>query len=198
MGRPRKFDESTVLRSAMELFWLRGYHAASTEELCAATGLSRSSLYGTFHNKRSLYLRCLREYAGRQWILQQELIDNHTLHAEEKLRVLLISAAQHQFTHPSRRGCLAVDASVEAAGEDNDVAACALRNFENIRQTIEHIVAEGHTSGELPSSLPPSKWALVLTAVLCGNHVLAASEPEIDSILETIETSLNLLVGTAA
>ena len=65
MARPREFDASDAVDRAMEVFWTRGHEATSVDDLCAATGLSRSSLYGTFGNKRNLLLLTVDRYAKR-------------------------------------------------------------------------------------------------------------------------------------
>ncbi|HEY4569169.1 MAG TPA: TetR/AcrR family transcriptional regulator, partial [Kribbella sp.] len=43
----------------MRLFWTSGYEATSTQDLCAATGLGRSSVYNTFTSKKALFQRTL-------------------------------------------------------------------------------------------------------------------------------------------
>ncbi len=62
MARKRAFDEAAVLRAARDVFWVRGYEAASLDLLQAAMGLSRSSLYVTFGSKRALFTRVLSVY----------------------------------------------------------------------------------------------------------------------------------------
>jgi TetR/AcrR family transcriptional repressor of nem operon len=54
MGRPREFDFNDTLERAMQTFWAKGYEATSLDDLCAATGLGRSSLYAAFGDKQSL------------------------------------------------------------------------------------------------------------------------------------------------
>lgn len=49
----------------MDVFWEQGYDGASMETVLAATGLSRSSLYETFGDKRGLFLRTVSAYASR-------------------------------------------------------------------------------------------------------------------------------------
>lgn len=62
MGRVRVFDENTAIRAARDVFWERGYASTSLAELQAATGLSRSSVYGTFGSKRGLFEAVTHNY----------------------------------------------------------------------------------------------------------------------------------------
>ena len=62
MARPRKFDEPQVIAAARDVFWRSGYVDTSLDDLTAATGLGRGSLYGAFGDKRALFLRVLDEY----------------------------------------------------------------------------------------------------------------------------------------
>ena len=48
MARPRTFDEQEVVAAARDEFWERGYAATSVDDLTAATGLGKGSLYGAF------------------------------------------------------------------------------------------------------------------------------------------------------
>jgi len=63
MARKREFDEEKVLDQVMRTFWRHGYKGTSIEFLVEATGLHRSSLYGSFGRKEDLYRRALERYA---------------------------------------------------------------------------------------------------------------------------------------
>ena len=54
-GRPRAYDPETALSQAMAVFWDAGYAATSLDDLSAATGMNRPSLYGAFGDKHALY-----------------------------------------------------------------------------------------------------------------------------------------------
>jgi len=65
MAGKKQFDVDTALEAAMTRFWRAGYADTFLDDLSAATGLNRSSIYSSLGDKESLYLRCLDRYATR-------------------------------------------------------------------------------------------------------------------------------------
>jgi len=59
-GRPRTFDPDQVLDRARAVFWNLGYAATSLDDIAAATGLNRPSLYAAFGDKHALYIAALQ------------------------------------------------------------------------------------------------------------------------------------------
>jgi len=57
MARVKEFNEVEVMDKAVELFWEKGYHATSANDLVNGLGLSRSSIYSTFTDKRTLFIK---------------------------------------------------------------------------------------------------------------------------------------------
>ena len=79
-GRPRQYDPERALANAAEAFWKYGYAATSLDDLVAATGMNRPSLYAAFGDKRDLYLKTLDRYQQRSRAIGQQIIaDNPTL-----------------------------------------------------------------------------------------------------------------------
>ncbi|TNM64460.1 helix-turn-helix transcriptional regulator [Streptomyces sp. NP160] len=62
MARPRSFDEAVVVDAAARCYTELGYAATSVDDLVAATGLHRGSLYGAFGSKRGLFLAALARH----------------------------------------------------------------------------------------------------------------------------------------
>lgn len=62
-GRPRKFDLDRALGQAMKIFWQHGYGATSLEDLTAAIGITKPSLYAAFGDKEQLFLKALDRYS---------------------------------------------------------------------------------------------------------------------------------------
>ena len=61
-GRPKQFDDDEVTAIAMQVFWRKGYDATSLDDLVEAMGIPRQSLYRTFTDKHTLFLRALEYY----------------------------------------------------------------------------------------------------------------------------------------
>src|SRR5438045_2737757 len=64
-GRPRAYDPDLALSRAMDVFWKEGFAGTSLDELSAATGMNRPSLYGAFGDKRDLYIKAYQHYRER-------------------------------------------------------------------------------------------------------------------------------------
>jgi TetR/AcrR family transcriptional repressor of nem operon len=58
----KHFDEAEALATVEQLFWRRGTAATGIQDVVAATGLSRSSLYNAFGGKDDLYAAAARRY----------------------------------------------------------------------------------------------------------------------------------------
>src|ERR1700730_11789741 len=73
MAGVKQFDRDEVLDRAIVAFWTRGYEATSIDDLVEATGINRGSIYGTFGDKRRLFLMALDRY----WVnaMMEELSD---------------------------------------------------------------------------------------------------------------------------
>ena len=62
IGRPREFKEQEALSQAMEVFWHKGYEGTSVQDLLEGMGINRGSMYDTFGDKRTLFLKAVEYY----------------------------------------------------------------------------------------------------------------------------------------
>lgn len=91
VGRPRRFDDSTVARAATRLFLERGYEATSVDDLVVASGLHRGSLYKAFGSKRGIFLAAL-EHLVRDELPTAAPVED--LVAADTLDLLLVAAVE--------------------------------------------------------------------------------------------------------
>jgi len=132
MARTKVFDEELVLNKAMNLFWERGYYATSAQDLVEGLGISRSSLYDTYGDKHSLFVKALKQY-------QKNRIDGSIKEAEEEdveayIRSLFEFAKAEALQDNRSRGCFMVNTAVEMAPVDTEVAVIVntiMHDFEN-------------------------------------------------------------------
>ena len=61
----RQFDEDEVVATALDVFWRKGLHDATMQDLAAATGVQRGSLYNAYGDKEAIFLRAFDRYAGQ-------------------------------------------------------------------------------------------------------------------------------------
>ena len=117
-GRPRSFDADAVLDQARSVFWNLGYAATSLDDLAAATGLNRPSLYAAFGDKHALYMAALersRSEAGAAL--------GAALKTEAPLRDLLIVIFErttdiYRRGDAGQRGCFLIGTAVTQAVDD--------------------------------------------------------------------------------
>ncbi|MEL6385022.1 MAG: TetR/AcrR family transcriptional regulator [Cyanobacteria bacterium J06626_18] len=62
MARPKQFDEADVRKSVLQMFLRNGYASTSLSDLEEATGLGRRSLYNSFGDKHTVFLRALQDF----------------------------------------------------------------------------------------------------------------------------------------
>ncbi|MEV4563671.1 TetR/AcrR family transcriptional regulator [Nonomuraea sp. NPDC049419] len=168
MARPRKFEEGRAVEAAMRAFWDAGYEATSTQDLCAATGLGRSSIYNTFVSKHDLFERALRHYMDVHNGSLAELMDAD-LPIREKVRTVLWWAVEPDPEEPA--GCMVVNASIELAPHDSAIAEVLRRDEAKRIELLRTGIESARTRGELGSEHDPLALARFVAATVNGLRV---------------------------
>src|ERR687894_167190 len=148
MARHKEFDRDEALQRAMEVFWSRGYEAASVGELVSHMGINRQSLYDTFGDKHSLYLAALdryREVEGRKMF---ELLERPGP-VKRALRRLFESVVEHALGEGERRGCFVGNATSELAGRCRATAEKACGNMAAAEGALYRALLPGQRGGEI-------------------------------------------------
>jgi TetR/AcrR family transcriptional regulator, transcriptional repressor for nem operon len=191
MGRPRKFDEPAVLDAAMDCFWRAGYEATSVRDLAARMGISGTSLYNAFGDKRSLFCEVLRRYTNqstRERIARCET----TLPPKEAMRAFLGEIIERSV-NGDRRGCLLVNTALEVAPHDRELGAEVAAYLGEIEAFFRRAVAAAQTDGSAPSRHDPADLARLLLSVTLGLRVLARANPHRELLEGVARPALALL-----
>lgn len=167
-GRPRGFDTEEVLGRVRAVFMAKGFAAASLDELAAAAGLNRPSLYAAFGDKEQLYIAALRFY-GAKSVEGLDAILAGPGSIEQRLGRVYNSAIDLYTAPPHRPGCMIVGTAAVEAPTHPRIAAVASELLAAIERSLERAFASSDLHGE-PS---PATRARMAGAVLYAMAIRA-------------------------
>lgn len=167
-GRPRSFDPDAALDKARAVFWNLGYAATSLDDIAAATGLNRPSLYAAFGDKHALYLAALRRSAD-----EGTASLSAALGLEAPLRQILElifdrTVDIYRAGEVGQRGCFLVGTAVTQAVDDPEARAMLAEFI----ATTDRLFRERfeRDRGQLGSGVAPGMAAVMASATF---HTLA-------------------------
>lgn len=192
MARPREFDPDTALERAMQVFWAKGYEATSLDDLCAATGLSRSSLYAAFGDKRDLLLQSLDRYADRGAARFAAALAEPPIQAA--LRHVLDEFIDQIVAGPGQRGCFVGNCAAELARSDREALARVRRSLARNEAIFRDALTAAQARGELPAASDPEALARFLVSGLQGLRLVGKANPD-RAVLDDIAGVMLQCVG---
>jgi TetR/AcrR family transcriptional repressor of nem operon len=194
MARPQEFETGEVLRNAMYVFWSKGYEAASLNDILAATGLSKSSLYATFGDKRALFLAAFDAYRQeRLRHLHRILNDGQPgrLSIEEFFRQVLA----HAQAENGVSGCMTANEAVELAPHDADIQRLVAEDFQAIEDAFTQAIARGQADGSIMNHQDPRMLAHFLLVGLQGLEVMLRAQSQPGRLDSTVSVMVSVLDG---
>jgi TetR/AcrR family transcriptional regulator, transcriptional repressor for nem operon len=192
-GRPREFDPDQAIAVAAKVFWDKGYHATSIDDLCESTGLLRGSLYGAFGDKKGMLLASLDQYADKGLARLAESLSSSEL-SREVLRSALLYYTRAATVLAGRHGCLLTNTALEMLPHDPDVAERVERIFRRMATLLAAAVIRGQAAGIFNSHLDERAVGDFLLCVIQGLRVLGKTrsygEKELAAIVDLVMTAL--------
>ncbi len=192
--RPKIFDMERTLDAAMQIFWQKGYAATSIQDLVDGTGLGRGSLYHAFDSKHGLYEQALRRYHALTQPNIALLSESGPIKA--LIEKLLLSIVADELSVSPRSGCMAANASLELAGQDEVVAKLVTHNFGRLEKALEGALLRGQAAGEIDSHKQAAKLARFILNTIQGLRVLGkdiAYAERKQRLLDVVEVTLSAL-----
>lgn len=185
-GPSKKFEPEAALEKAMQVFWARGYEAASLAELLKNMGISRKSMYDTFGNKQSLFLKALEHYAQTRLrrIKEQLLSSGSPLSNIEQL----LREMQIKHGTSGSMGCLLGTCTADFSTDDVKIAPILRSYFNRLENIYCEAISQAQAAGELNPKVEPRDLARML---LCTTQGMALVGRVIDN--DTIPQSVVLM-----
>jgi TetR/AcrR family transcriptional repressor of nem operon len=190
MPRPREFDEDEVLDRALATFWEHGYEGTSIDELVAATGLGRASLYGAFGDKEAIFARALERYCAHAGGALD--VDEREPSARAGLERFVRTMVLKSSPKSGPRGCFLLSTAV---GGDAPAAAREAYTAYTTRLegTLASLVRRGQETGEIAGALDVQSVARMLAVFLQGIAASARAGRSKAQLEAAVETALALV-----
>jgi TetR/AcrR family transcriptional repressor of nem operon len=193
MARPKEFDTEEALEKAIELFWDKGYSACSMQDVVERLGLSRSSIYETFGDKRQLFLASLKKYqqAGVDTMRNKMATATDIRQTFKDIFYAFLPAGPNDC---SKKSCFMVNAGIELAAHDPEIAALVRANNLEVEEILSTAIQKGQDAGQISRNLDALALARFIFAALSSLHVSAASGTADRTKLEdVIKVALSVL-----
>jgi TetR/AcrR family transcriptional repressor of nem operon len=184
MPLDKQFNTDEALAKAMNAFWARGYEATSVQDLVDCMGINRGSLYATFGDKRSLFIRALRRYDSvhrGDWIAAL----TEAKSPREAIMGAFEGAVSAVLDSGSRDGCLLVNTALELSPHDEKISEIVSRGLSDMEDFFGEMIEAGQAGGEIPPSVAPIDTARSLLGLFIGLRVLARSRPD-EALLRSV------------
>lgn len=170
-GRPLSFDREAALNKAMLLFWEHGYEATSLNALTSALGVTPSSIYSAFGDKKTLFFEALELYMTGGGSLQMMLDQAPT--ARAAVQQMLLGAAAGFTGECTPKGCLLASAAVSCSADAGDVRQALGARRRGIEAQVRDRIAAGIRQGDVPADADADALAAMAMALIQGMSTLA-------------------------
>lgn len=173
----------------MRTFWTQGYEGTSIQDLVAAMGVNKPSLYSTFGCKEEIFREAVELYdriEGRA--TSQSLAQAST--AREAVETMLRANARAYVVEEGPRGCMIVLSSLLGAPENESVRAFLAENRLNGETMLRDRLAQGIAAGDLDSSADVGQLAAFYTTVLEGLSIQARDGASVDKLNMIIDAAM--------
>jgi AcrR family transcriptional regulator len=190
------FDEERALDAAMHTFWEKGYEATSTQDLCEATGLGRSSIYNTFKSKHDLFKRALAHYIDTMTTAQLAVLEDTRHSAADRIRALFAMVIDGEAEHRAggrSLGCLTVNTTVELAARDKQAAEMLERDTARRLAVLRAVIEEGRRDASITSQRDAGALARFINAAIGGMRISSQGGADRTTLESIAEVTLDAL-----
>ena len=190
-GRPKDFDEGTVLDKAIDLFWKKGYEATNLEELLRVMGMGKGSMYHNFGNKRELFKLALNRF-NQKFVSS---LESDLSKAKDPIVFIkdFFRSIPRQGIDEHRKGCFLGNTVAELACIDPGLEKVAVDHLERNEQTFYKHIKEGQQSGKVKSKTDARLLAMHLINLWNGINITRRMYPSAKELMPLVEMQLKVL-----
>jgi AcrR family transcriptional regulator len=196
-GRPRAYEPDVALGKALDLFRKDGFAATSLDDLSAATGMNRPSLYGAFGDKRELFIKSYRRYRDDARTAMGDIFRNELPIRKRLERIYAVALDIYLSGESGPRGCFTVMTAASEAVHDPDIRAMVLEGFVELDKAFAACFRVAKEKGELPESADPVVLARLASATIHTIAIRARAQTPRKELEAIVNGALDVMVGAA-
>jgi TetR/AcrR family transcriptional regulator, transcriptional repressor for nem operon len=187
----RQFDEQEVIAIALDVFWRKGLHDATMQDLAAATGVQRGSLYNAYGDKEAIFLRAFDQYAGQFLETAGNALAQGD--AAARLQNFFDVIIVNMTSGSPPRGCLTTRTALDAA-----ISSTAVRQrVQGLLSRLEQLISKAIGSAPNRLAIDANRLARVVVTFTRGLAVMERAGYGRKQLKEAAATFVDALVGDA-
>ena len=193
-GRPRAYEPDVALGKALDLFRKDGFAATSLDDLSAATGMNRPSLYGAFGDKRELFIKSYQRYREDARTAMAGIFRDE-LPIRQRLARIYAVALDIYLSGDSPRGCFTVMTAASEAVSDPEIRAMVLEGLAELDKAFAACFRRAKEKGELPASADPAVLAQIASATIHTIAIRARARTPRKELEAIVNGALDVMLG---
>jgi TetR/AcrR family transcriptional repressor of nem operon len=192
MPRVKLFDENKVLSKATELFWIKGYHATSIQDLVNHLGINRGSLYDTYGGKKELFYKAFQLYRTNNCNGITAFFENQN-EVKNGFRALFEMGINESISDKDKKGCFVVNTTTELIPGEKELLEILQENKKIFEKLFYNFLLKGQQSGEISKSKNIKTISHLFYTFYNGLKVVAKVQSEPKELLNSVDEILMLL-----
>jgi TetR/AcrR family transcriptional regulator, copper-responsive repressor len=194
-GRARASPPEIALGKALDLFRTGGFAATSLDDLSAATGMNRPSLYGAFGDKRELYIKSYQRYRDDARAAMIDIF-REELPIRKRLERIYAVALGIYLAGESPRGCFTVMTAASEAVADPEIRSMVLEGFSELDKAFANCFRLAKENGELPPSADPQVLAQLASATIHTIAIRARAGVPRKDLEAIVKGAIGVMIGS--
>jgi AcrR family transcriptional regulator len=196
-GRPRAYQPEIALGKALDLFRKDGFAATSLDDLSAATGMNRPSLYGAFGDKRELYIKSYARYRADARAAMIDIFRGELPIRERLQRIYAVALDIYLSGEAGPRGCFTVMTAASEAVADPEIRAMVQEGFAELDRAFATCLRRAREKGELPETADPVVLAQLASATIHTIAIRARAQMPRRELEAIVKGAIDVMVGAA-
>jgi len=192
MPRTKQFNEEEVLNKAMELFWEKGFHATSIQDLVNHLGINRASIYDTYGGKNALFDKAFQNYREMGSESVRKIFESEP-NVKNGFTKLFDGAIEETKTDTCKKGCFVVNTITELVPGDEILHKKLQQHTAHTRHIFAEYIRMGMDNGTIKTSKNPETIAFTLFTLFSGLRVMAKVQQNEKKLREMVEIGLSVL-----